>query len=58
LKLLISPSFGGVWEALYSYGDSTGITPDFPFNPLPEAEKPNRHKCRERNNLSRKSFQQ
>jgi hypothetical protein len=25
----------------YSYGDSAGFTPDFPFNPPPEAEEPN-----------------
>jgi hypothetical protein len=25
----------------YSYGDSAGITPDFPFNHLPEASEPN-----------------
>jgi hypothetical protein len=30
----------------YSYGDSTGLSPDFPFHP-PAGRKPNRHKCRE-----------
>ena len=24
----------------YSYGDSAGLTPDFPFNHLPEAGEP------------------
>ena len=27
-------------QGLYSYGDSAGILPDFPFNSLREAEKP------------------
>ena len=27
------PPRKGFGEALYSYGDSAGLTPDFPFNP-------------------------
>jgi len=34
----------------YSYGDSAGIAPDFPFNPDPDyyrdTENQNRNKCR------------
>jgi hypothetical protein len=31
--LLFKASLMEVWRVSYSYGDSTGFTPDFPFNP-------------------------
>jgi hypothetical protein len=33
LKLLINFSFGETYKAFYSYGDSSGFTPDSHFNP-------------------------
>jgi hypothetical protein len=32
IKASQSPPLGGLEEAPYSYGDSAGFTPDFPFN--------------------------
>ena len=43
---------------LYSYGDSTGLTPDFPFNLPHEAGEPNQCKCKMPVQIWSKSYQQ
>jgi two-component system, LytTR family, sensor kinase len=50
--------FYSPFSFLYSYGDSTGLTPDFPFNPRLYTGKPNLYKCRMTDKLSGKSYQQ
>ena len=42
----------------YSYGDSTGLTPDFPFNLPHEAGEPNQCKCKMPVQIWSKSYQQ
>jgi hypothetical protein len=40
ISLIQNPVFAGSDEASYSYGDSAGFSPDFPFNPDKSGTKP------------------
>lgn len=53
-----SPFFGGVGEAIYSYGDSTGFTPVSLLFPALTFGKPNRGKCKQSPVSRRISYQQ